>query len=186
MPTEPGTQPTMTFEEAARLDPDEQAGEIDHGRWVPVTKNTWSHGELVTNIASLLWTYARTSGKWRVSSGDPGARLKRNPDVLRGPDVAVIDAARRPTGKGAEGWLSGAPDLAVEVAGDDQSATELARKALEYLGAGGKLVWVVDGSVEQVMVFTPPNHLRVLGRDDVLDGGEALPGFECRVSELFE
>jgi hypothetical protein len=37
-------QERMTFHDAARLDPDEHSGELDEGRWVPVTKNTWRHG----------------------------------------------------------------------------------------------------------------------------------------------
>jgi len=36
-----------------------------------------------------------------------------------------------------------------------------------------------------VIVYTPPNAVAVLGADDVLDGGALLPGFSCRVGELF-
>jgi Uma2 family endonuclease len=60
------------------------------------------------------------------------------------------------------------------------------RKAAEYLAAGGRLVWVVDPDAEQVIVVTPPNAFRVLGREDTLDGGDVLPGFACKVAELFE
>jgi hypothetical protein len=33
---------------------------------------------------------------------------------------------------------------------------------------------------------TPPDHVHVLRTEDVLDGGEALPGFSCRVADFFE
>jgi hypothetical protein len=36
-----------------------------------------------------------------------------------------------------------------------------------------------------VVVLTPPDHVRVLGADEVLEGGEALPGFRCAVAALF-
>ena len=186
---EPGTHAApgpMTFEDASRLDPDEQPGEIDHGRWIPkVTRNTWRHGELVINLGALLRLFSRQSPGWSVSVGDPGTKLHRDPDVLRGPDIGVIRAERRPTGRGAAGWLEGAPDLAIEVCGDDQTPSELAKKALEYLAAGSKAVWVVDGASEQVIVYTPPNHVKVLGSKDELDAGDAVPGFRCKVSELF-
>lgn len=32
----------------------------------------------------------------------------------------------------------------------------------------------------------PPNTFAVLGSDDELDGGDVLPGFRCRVKQLFE
>lgn len=175
----------QTFEDVARLDPDEHAGELVAGRWIPVTKNTWRHGEIVVNVAVLLREYARRHPGWSVSAADPGTKLRRNPDTLRGPDVAVVRAERVPTGKGAAGWLEGAPDLAVEVMGDDQPPAELAKKALEYLAAGAKQVWVVDGAAEGVLVYTPPDHVSVLGVDETLVGGDALPGFTCGVADLF-
>ncbi len=176
----------MTFEEAAVLDPDTHAGELVAGRWVPVTRNTLRHGEILVNIAALLKAYTRVNRAFRVSGGDPGTKLGRQPDVLRGPDVAVVSADRWPEGAGAAGWLEGAPDLAVEVAGDAQPASELARKALEYLAAGGRMVWVVDPSPRRVIVYFPPDHVRVLGPDDEIDGVDVLPGFRCRVAEFFE
>lgn len=176
----------MTFEAAARLDPDESPGEIDRGRWVPVSRNTWRHGRILINVGALLRMYAREHPGWTFSGGDPGTKLHADPDTLRGPDVALARAEREPKGRGADGWLDGAPDVAVEIMGDRQSASDLADKALEYLAAGAQMVWVLDPDPERVMVFTPPNQIRVLRRNDVLDGGSVLPGFACRVAELFE
>jgi Uma2 family endonuclease len=177
----------MTFEQAAELDPDLYPGEIADGEWIPVTKSTWRHGEVAMNTGFRLKQYSmQHPGVWSVVCGDPGTRLRRNPDILRGPDVAVTQVERKPTGKGAEGWLEGAPDLVVEVVGDRQTASELARKGLEYLAAGAQIVWVLDPDPETVMVLTPPNHLQILGAGDTLDGGDLLPGFSCPVSELFE
>jgi len=175
----------MTFEEAAKLDPDEQAGELVDGVWVPMTNGTWRHGEIATAVGFLLKLYAREHPGWSVAVGDPGTKLRRNPDRLRGPDVGIIRAERRPTGKGVEGWLEGAPDVAVEILGDSQPMSELIKKALEYLAAGAKMVWVIDSDPERLMLFTPPDHVRILGIEDTLEGGEALPGFSCKVAELF-
>lgn len=176
----------LTFEDVASLSPDERPGELVAGRWVPVTKNTWRHGEVVGNAYDLLRTYARRQPGWRVSVGDPGTRLRRSPDTLRGPDVAIVRTDRVPTGRGAAGWLEGAPDVAVEVMGDDQTPAELAKKAAEYLAAGAKQVWVVDAAAESVIVYTPPDRFAVLGKGETLSGGEALPGFACEVGDLFE
>jgi Uma2 family endonuclease len=175
----------MTFEEAALLDPDGQPGEIVDGRWVPVTRGTWRHGEVVLTVAFLLRLYAREHGGWSVSVADPGVKLGRDPERLRGPDVGVVRAERAPTGKGVDGWLDGAPDLAVEVIGDSQTFSDMTKKALEYLAAGGKMVWVVDADPRRVVIFTPPDHVRILGAEEMLDGGELLAGFRCKVAELF-
>lgn len=176
----------MTFEAAAQLDPYEQPGEIVDGVWVPVTRSTWRHGEIVLAVGVLLKLYARQNPGWSVSAADPGVRLSRNPDKLRGPDVGMVRADRAPTGKGVNGWLDGAPDLAIEVVGDSQTISEITKKALEYIGSGAQMVWLVDPEPRRVVLFTPPNQVKILGTDDVIDGGTLLPGFSCRVAELFE
>lgn len=174
----------MTFEEAARLDPDATAGEIDEGEWVPVPKNTWRHGVTLSNIVFLLKLYARANAGFSVSAADPGVKLARDPDVLRGPDVAVVRSERVPTGKGVDGWLDGAPDLAVEVVGDGQTVTGMLKKAAQYLSAGAKAVWVVDADPRQVAVITA-HGVAVLEAAETLDGADVLPGFSCRVEEFF-
>jgi Uma2 family endonuclease len=176
----------VTLEEAAKLDPDEFPAEVVDGRLTPVLRGTWRHGAVTANVAFALKLFTREHAGWIVATADPGTKLRKDPALLRGPDVGVIRADRKPTGRGGDGWLEGAPDLAVEVASDNVTATELMKKALEYVGAGGRLVWIVDPDVEQVIIVTPPNAFRIVGRDDTLDGGDVLPGFACKVAELFE
>ena len=151
----------MTFDSAAHLDPDKVSGELCAGRWVPVTRNTWRHGEVAGNVYLLLRLYAREHPGWSVAVCDPGTKLGHDPDVLRGPDVAV------------------------EVLGDSQSTASLEEKVQEYLSAGARLVWLLDPSSAQVTVFTPGGDREVLESFAILDGGEVLPGFACEVGELF-
>ena len=176
----------MTFAEAAELDPEAYPGELVEGEWVPVTRSTYRHGEIATNVAFVLKLYAKEHPEWMVSSNDPGTKLKRRPDSLRGPDVAVVRRDRAPQGRGEKGWLEGAPELAVEILGDSQSMTQLLRKGLEYLRAGSEMVLLLDPGAEQVVVARPPDHFRVLGAGETLAGEEVLPGFSCAVEELFE
>jgi Uma2 family endonuclease len=176
----------ITFADAARLDPDDEPGELDQGQWIPVTKSTWLHGKIVGNAYALLRQYAKQHPGWSISVGDPGTKLARNPDRLRGPDVGMVRAEREPTGKGVDGWLEGAPDVVVEVIGDAQSFSDLAKKALEYLAAGAKLVWVLDPDPKRLVIFIPPNQVHICGKDDLVDGGDVLPGFSCSVAEFFE
>lgn len=183
---EPNDVRRMTFEDAARLDPDQQPGELDAGKWVPVTRNTWEHGRLMVNIGTLLKLYAKQHPGWSIASGDPGTKLGHGPDTLRGPDIGLVKAERVPSGKGAAGWLEGAPDLVVEIAGDAQSTSQLMRKAGEYFRAGAQLVWIVEPEGRNVLVLTPPDHVRVLAANEVLDGDALLPGFQATVSEIFE
>ena len=76
--------------------------------------------------------------------------------------------------------------MAVEVIGDEQTISSMTKKALEYLAAGAQMVSLVNPDPQRLMLFTPPDHVRILGADDRLDGGDVLPGFTCVVRDFFD
>ncbi len=184
---EPAVVPRpMTFEDAAQLDPDQDRGEIVNGEWIPVSNNTWRHGEILFALCGIIQRYLLTHPGWSVSVGDPGTKLSTEPATLRGPDIGMVREERRPTGTGVDGWLEGAPTLAVEVVGDRQSVAGVINKSLEYLAAGALVVWVIDPASSKVLVLTPPNCIQVIGAEDTLEGGDVLPDFACKVAEILK
>lgn len=84
------------------------------------------------------------------------------------------------------GYLRLAPDLVVEVASPPQFRPELEAKALVWLHAGVRLVWVIWPRVRSVDVWrldeTRPSALTV---NDQLDASDAVPGFTFPVASLF-
>ena len=58
-------------------------------------------------------------------------------------------------------------------------------KVADYLAAGCPLVWVVDPVRHAVAVHRNLLFPSMLGEDDVLEGGDVLPGFSVPVHELF-
>jgi len=175
----------MTLEEAKQINPDEQPGELVRGVFVPMSRPTVRHGFVTAKVVFVLMRYLEQNPIGQVVCNDAGFVLEQQPDTLRGPDVGVILKERIPAEGLPDDWWEGAPDLAVEIVSRTQTAHDLARKALEYLQAGTKMVWVVDPESKTVAVYTPPNHIRVLREDETLDGGEVLPNFQIRVGDLF-
>ncbi len=78
------------------------------------------------------------------------------------------------------------PDLAVEVLSPSDSAREARDKVAEYLGAGVRLVWVIDPFEERATAYRFPTRVDECGSEDALDGEDVLPGFRCRLGDLFE
>lgn len=115
---------------------------------------------------------------------DAGVVLARDPDTIRGPDVAYFTPERIPeAGYATPFWL--APDLAVKIASPSNSAPDLEAKTREYLAAGVRTVWVVDPVDRIIRVYTPDGGVRSCGFEDTLDGGDVLPGFRLRAGPLF-
>ena len=84
------------------------------------------------------------------------------------------------------GYWDGAPDLAVEIISPNDTYAEVAEKVDEWLRAGCAMVWVVNPRREIVEVYGPAGGFTVLHGDDVLEGGDVVAGFRCRIRDLFE
>jgi Uma2 family endonuclease len=78
-----------------------------------------------------------------------------------------------------------APDLAVEVLSESNTAAEMARKREEYFAAGVRLVWLVDPRSRTVTVHDAEGRSTTLDETATLDGGAVLPGFAMPLRDLF-
>lgn len=103
---------------------------------------------------------------------------------VRKPDACFFVDGRLTEGV-PSGWLREAPDLAVEVVSPRDNAGELQVKIDEYLTAGVRLIWVAYPGTRTVQVYRPSGESSLLHANGTLTGEDVLPGFECRVGELF-
>ncbi len=61
---------------------------------------------------------------------------------------------------------------------------EYAERLFEYVG-GKVVVWIVEPGTQTVEVYAPGAPVRVLTTNDTLDGGDALPGLQIAVRDIF-
>jgi Uma2 family endonuclease len=104
---------------------------------------------------------------------------------VRIPDVSFIALARLPHGRVPEGYIDGAPDLAVEIVSPSDRAEDVYGKVREYLEAGTRLVWVVWPRYRAITAYTQDGQIRELRAGDELGGDDVLPGFRVPVAEIF-
>ncbi|MAS35936.1 MAG: hypothetical protein CL610_18150 [Anaerolineaceae bacterium] len=76
------------------------------------------------------------------------------------------------------------PDLVVEVISSNDKYTEVAAKVDKYLEDGVLTVWIVDQKRHTITVRTPIDYV-TLHMNEVLVGGNVLPGFSVKVAEIF-
>lgn len=179
------TQRLVTAEELENMGEMDFGYELVRGELVPVSPAGDRHAELAAVVTGALFAFVRPR-HLGVVHVEAGYILARNPDTVRGPDVAFISRERRrAVGGRRRGFIPGAPDVAVEVRSSDKTFAELQAKAAEYLDAGTRLVWLVDPPSQTVHVHEPDRPPRVLAIGDVLDGGDVLPGFTLPLADLF-
>jgi len=138
-------------------------------------------------IIALLRNYVHERHLGRVFATDCGYQIfEDDPNRVRLPDGSFIAAGRLPGDKLPKGHVRIPPDLAVEVVSPNEIADNLETKRVEYLRAGIRAVWIVYPEARTVHVFRKGGPSSVLGDKDELTGEDVVPGFRCRVSELFE
>ena len=170
--------------------PDGTHGEIVEGVYVPLygdnpmTAPGGLHGIVTSRIDRLIGNFIDARQLGATFGAETGFMLTRQPDTVRCPDCAFVSSERLPA-VFRQGANEGAPDLAVEVLSPSNTATEMQRKVSEYLRHGARQVWVVDPETRTVMAYTAGGFTRFLERDDVLDGGELLPGFSTPIAAFF-
>jgi len=107
------------------------------------------------------------------------------PKKVRKPDAAFIRQDRLPESEWSEGYCHIVPDLAVEVISPNDTFDEVDRKIEEYLRLGVRLVWVVSLVTRQVYIHRHDGTIAKVRENEELSGEDVIPGFRCRVSDLF-
>ena len=123
---------------------------------------------------------------WVVDAECGYACFTWKPGRIRRADVSFIRVDRLPAEEQrAQGYVTIPPDLAVEVVSPNDLVGELDEKVEEYLRAGVQLVWVVRPTARAVQVFRSDRSESWLWAADELSGEDVLPGFRCKVGDLF-
>ena len=86
----------------------------------------------------------------------------------------------------SDGYLEVAPELVVEIISPNDSQDEVDKKTRMWLRLGVLMVVEVYPRRRAVAVHRPSDSPVTLTGDDVLDGGEVLPGFSLPLSEIFD
>jgi len=134
-------------------------------------------------ISSILRLFVSKNQLGFISGADGFFRLH---STTRGPDVAFVHRDRFPHGKlPNDSYPAIAPNLVVEVLSEGNTRGEMNRKRLEYFHAGVQLVWIVDLANRTVAIYRSSSSYRLVGEEDLINGEDALPGFECKVQEFF-
>jgi Uma2 family endonuclease len=142
------------------------------------------HGRVCINVAFALETYSRQRRKGYVTGNDSGVILEREPDTVRGPDVAVYEDAEKFDDLHPK-YGEVLPVLAVEVLSPNDRWSRLTRKITDYLKNGVGLVWLIDPQNRDVTVYRPGQEPYALERNQEITGEDVLPGFRCLVAEFF-
>ncbi len=181
---QPTAAPPVTLAEYAAL-PKHPRCELIKGVLVELMVASEEHEHTGSLVNWRMAAHVFPNRLGRVYTGSRGYITgPDSPATSRMPDVSFVSNARLAQPDLAGKLYNGAPDLAVEILSESNTPTQIAQKIREYLGAGGKAVWVIDIDARTLTVHTADAPPLVLTDADTVDGEDYLPGFACAVADI--
>ncbi len=179
----------MTVEEFAQLPANDVPLELVRGRIVEMNVPRSRHGEVLAAVTGIVRGFVRQRKLGRVMAGDSGVITTRDPDSLRGADVAFYSYSRVPQGRiDPRVYLDASPEVIFEIRSPDDRTASILEKVAEYLRADVLCVCVLDPIRETIHVYedSADAPVIVLNADDELAISHIDDDFRVPVLEFFE
>jgi Uma2 family endonuclease len=166
--------------------PDRDRYELVDGKLVELNVSVLS-SLVAFELGGLIREHCRAHTPAWIFGADCGYQcFPGHPRKVRKPDVSLVHRERLPAERITdEGFLTIPPDLAIEVVSPNDLAYEVEEKVQEYLEARVRLVWVVYPPTRTVHIRHGDGSDTTVRSNDELDGEDVLPGFRCRIGDIF-
>ena len=142
---------------------------------------TEEHGIIAIRIAGEIYIYLKLHPIARAGV-EVNHQMPNDPYNSRLPDISVTLITDAPVVK--HGAVPHMPDLAVEIKSPDQTLKGQREKAAYYLEHGCRLVWLIYPHKRIVEIYTA-DDIQIMTEEDTLDGGDVLPEFTLKISDIF-
>lgn len=175
----------MTIAEFEKLPHSDTPRELVRGRVVEMNVPKFGHGKIVIRLGRILDEFVEKNDLGHVTAGDSGVVTQRDPDTLRGADVAYYSFDRLARDADPYQYPDEPPEIVFEVRSQHDRWAKILEKVAEYLNAGVLRVCVLDPPTQTVRIYLPDMPETVLQFDDELTLPELHPEFSVPVSRLF-
>jgi Uma2 family endonuclease len=182
----PAEGKVWTDAEFMALNRDGHRYEIVNGELIDMGNSGAKHGYVCSVLMILLGGYVHIQKLGAMFDSSTAFKMKSG--NKRSPDVSFMAKERlQGLDELPDGFLEGAPDLAVEILSPSNTVEEIHNKLVEYFDNGSRLVWVINPKEKYVLVYRSSEEPdRLLKSIDSLDGEEIVPGFSLAIAELFQ
>ncbi len=160
--------------------------ELVRGKIVRLPVPTPRHGQICGEIVWLIGRYLDAHDLGHLVCNDSAIITERNPDTVRGADVAFYSYQRMPRGPLPDGYLDVSPELVFEVRSPTDRWGVILTKVGEYLESGVTVVCVLDQMKERCLICRNEESVQVLVAEEELTIPDVLGDFRTVVKRLFE
>ena len=167
------------------IDEDDVLFEIVDSQKVEMPRMEAFESVITFRFAVAIDSFSRGLGQAVTETLD---RLRSQPNLQCRPDAAYVSFERWPKETRiprGNAW-DVVPDIAIEVLNPTNLAERLPSRVREYFETGVRPVWLAFTNDSLVYAYQSPRSVHIIGRGDILEAGEVLPGFRPDLSAILE
>jgi Uma2 family endonuclease len=139
------------------------------------------------NLLFLLAQHIVPKNLGDLFGADCGYQIfPEEPKRVRYPDGSFVAKGRLPEDRAPGGHVRIPPDIAIEAVSPNDTAEEIETKRIAFLRAGVRLLWVIYPENRTLHVCRQGGAGTALTEGDELSGEDVLPGFVCKVADIFK
>jgi Uma2 family endonuclease len=141
----------------------------------------------IANVTSyLLSHHVRSQKAGTVFNSECAYQVfPHAPKLTRRPDISFVKRSRLPNNEVPDGIMLILPDLVIEVVSPNDGAEEVETRLMDFVRVAVPLIWVIYPKTRCVRVLRKGGTAVQLQETDDLSGEDVLPGFTCKVAQLF-
>ncbi|MGI8916678.1 MAG: Uma2 family endonuclease [Chloroflexota bacterium] len=180
-------QPTRryTVDELDQFPDDGKLRELVDGTIVEWDVPSWKHSALEAELARLIGNFVREHRLGTVGTGEAMVRILGSAHDARGSDIEFVRRGKRSRDEADLPAALTAPDLVVEIISPSDRADRVLDKVHDWLQVGVQLLWYINPDTGTTTVYQG-EHVTYVMADEILDGGDVLPGFQVRIGVLLQ
>jgi len=144
----------------------------------------WLESAIAVYLSYLIHQYLENNPLGEVLGPDGPVRTGSRQTRL--PDVSFIRQERLSAESYAKKVCPIAPDLAVEVLSEGNTAKEIDRKLDEYFDGGTQLAWIIDPERRKATIYTARHDHSEIDERGLLEGRAVLPGFSVPLFRVLD
>jgi Uma2 family endonuclease len=175
-----GTRTLETFEQFEQFHDDGMKHELLEGEHIVLPPPKLRHARIQHKLLHHLWAYVQ---KHQLGDVQMEVAFRLTTNSCLQPDVSFVRTAQIQTAD-PDAYYQGAPAIAIEVASDSNTITQLDVKMELYFAHGSEEVWVVYPKTRRIRVHAPDGTSRTVASGEMRS--DVLPGWSIAVDSIFE
>lgn len=160
--------------------------ELHDGQTVLLSAPDEVHGTVVLNITRALaeWFQMQPQKSRGYACHDLGLHVHSEPDTVYVPTVSIFREGKL-FGQFDHVIATEVPTIVIDVASSNDRRRDMRLRTSAYMHHGVECVWVPDPFKKEIQVIRNSKHTLALGKWQILNADDLLPGFTMSVESVF-